>query len=118
MVDESDRGHVEDFILKTEYKTKSLIQILAKKSSQGLKLTSIKSEYGDKWEITGDLSLYFNPEKVKKVAAVKAMRAKVAQKAKILDKVVAMIDKLKNEQDIPKVQDELAKYSQIIEKEA
>jgi hypothetical protein len=109
---------VTDFIRLTEFKTRELIQILAKRSSQGFKLTSIKSDSEERWEITGDTTLYLNADRVKQITQEKQNRAKVAQKVKILDKVLCLIDKLKKEADIPKINEEMQKYQAIIDKEA
>ena len=80
-------------------------------------MSSIKQDLQERWEITGDTSLYLSPERVKQLNLEKSHKAKIGQKLKILDKVATMIEKLKKESDIPKLEEEWAKYLSIIEKE-
>ena len=69
------------------------------------------------WEITGDASLYLTSERYKQQSADKSARIKLSQKVKIIDKIICAIDKLKHEKDICKIEDEIKKYTSLIEKE-
>lgn len=80
-------------------------------------MTSIKLESSEKWEITGDIALYLNADRVREINQQKQNRLRVGHKAKMLDKVLALIDKLKKDSEIPKIDEEYQKYQSIIDKE-
>ena len=69
------------------------------------------------WEINGDVSLYLTQERCKQLSAEKLARVKINQKAKLLDKIITMIDKLSKEKDICKIEEEVKKYEALLEKE-
>lgn len=59
------------------------------------------------WEFCGDASVYLSQERLKVYQADKAQRKRVFERARYLDRIVGMIDKLKKEKEITKIEEEV-----------
>ena len=68
------------------------------------------------WEFLSP-GIYIEGERLKQLNAEKHARSKILSKLKTLDKVVQMIDKLKDEKDVPKIEQEYSKFTAQVEKE-
>ena len=67
------------------------------------------------WEILGDVSHYIALDRAKIISAEKPSKRRVFERARFLDKIIGIIDKLKKEKDIPKLEEEIDKYSKLLE---
>ena len=56
------------------------------------------------WELTCNLSLYLNPSRQKEIQAEKSRNNKILTKARILDRVLSLIDKLKKDKELAKLE--------------
>ena len=69
------------------------------------------------WELSGDASLYISADKFKALKIDKPIRTKINQKAAFLERIILLIDKLKKDKDISKIEEEYQKYQNLLEKE-
>ena len=67
------------------------------------------------WEILGDISHYIAQERAKTIVNEKPSKRRVFERARFLDKIIGIIDKLKKEKDIPKLEEEVDKYGKLLE---
>jgi hypothetical protein len=65
------------------------------------------------WELLNP-TIYLSSDRQKVLAEEKKERAKSGAKAKLLDKIVGLIDRLKEEKEIPKLEAEHAKYLSLV----
>ena len=67
------------------------------------------------WEILGDVSHYIAQQRAKIITNEKPFKRRVYEKARFLDKIIGLIDKLKKEKEIQKLEEEIDKYSKLVE---
>lgn len=104
---------VASFLRNSSFQMKDLISQVAEQ-----KLISWKS-FTDQFQIWEFLSpgIYLETDRLKSVSHDKQARAKLVSKLKTLDKVVCLIDKLKDDKDIAKIELEYSKFTSVVEKE-
>ena len=67
------------------------------------------------WEFCGDASVYLSQERLKVVQADKPQKRRVVERARFLDRIIGMIDKLKKDKEITKIEEEVDKYQKLLE---
>ena len=113
-------------IKRSNFNLSDTILFNAERKVYGLKQFKLKGDIGEdeeslyalqSWELTCNLSLYLTTARQKEIQAEKSRNNKISTKARILDRVLALIDKIKKEKDLPKLQSEYQKYELQIQKE-
>ena len=115
--DESDdhENQVSSFIKQSQFKVKDLIITCAENKKYGVLSLSEEFQLGI-WEILNP-SIYLSTDRQKQLSQEKQQRSKFSVKVKMLEKVVNLINKLKLDKDIAKLEAEYSKYTSLLAKE-
>ena len=100
-------------IKRSKFNLSDTILFNAERKVYGLKQFKLRGDISEdeedmyalqSWELTCNLSLYLTPNKLKETQAFKSRNNKTLTKAKILDRVLTLIDKLKKDKDLAKLE--------------
>ena len=67
------------------------------------------------WDIIGEASLYLSQDRLKAIQSEKPQKRRVIDRARYLDRIIGMIDKLKKDKDIGKIEEEIQRYQKLLD---